>query len=105
MYDKNAPDTGSAAKEDSLDERFTSASAVVAAEPRFVKSRAKAAPGPDRPAPPQAGGLPSLPKNYGRPPGRGRPGPADPASRRRPTRAAPAARAHGLGADRGRRAP
>ncbi|WP_324614707.1 protein phosphatase 2C domain-containing protein [Streptomyces albireticuli] len=78
LYDKNAPDTGSAAKEDSLDERFTSASAVVAAEPRFVKSKAKTAPRPDRPAPPPAGGLPSLPKNYGRPPGRGRPDPADP---------------------------
>ncbi|GGX61677.1 hypothetical protein GCM10010324_03000 [Streptomyces hiroshimensis] len=87
LYDKNEPDIGSAAGDDSsLDERFTSASAVVRAESggerpkraqRTVRAPRAEPPDPPRPPDPVAvppSGLPSLPKGYGAPRSRGVPG-------------------------------
>ncbi|MEV6673479.1 protein phosphatase 2C domain-containing protein [Streptomyces sp. NPDC051162] len=82
LYDKNQPDTGSAAADDSLDERFTSVAAVVratgavpGAEPVGRAARATRD-GGDRSAPP-SGGLPSLSMGYGAPHTRGLPGPPE----------------------------
>ncbi|MCC3772811.1 hypothetical protein K6I34_006703, partial [Streptomyces sp. UNOC14_S4] len=96
LYDKNQPDTGSAVEGDSLDERFTSVTAVVRSdtgsdpdpeqepEPEPDRTASRSArtvrdggeSPPDRPAPP-AGGLPSLSLGYGAPHTRGLPRPPE----------------------------
>ncbi|MEU5429657.1 protein phosphatase 2C domain-containing protein [Streptomyces olivoreticuli] len=87
LYDKNQPDTGSAAADDSLDERFTSVASVVRATgavpeaeqagraARAARDLGGAEP-PGRSAPP-SGGLPSLSLGYGAPHTRGLPGPPE----------------------------
>ncbi|WP_338932357.1 protein phosphatase 2C domain-containing protein [Streptomyces netropsis] len=79
LYGRSEPDPGSAAEDDSLDDRFISAAAVVRAEPRALRgAEPPAPPGPRPPQPPRRTEAVSRSEPVRRSGPGSRPGPAKP---------------------------
>ncbi|MET9647125.1 protein phosphatase 2C domain-containing protein [Streptomyces syringium] len=90
LYGRSEPDPGSAAEDDSLDDRFISAAAVVRAEPRALRGAEQSAP-PGPPQPPRRTEAVSRSEPVRRSGPGSRPGPAEAAKPVRPSEPAPPA--------------